>query len=101
MPEEYENLEEFLNAEEIEKQDEDILLWVALGLAYGIDILNEKLQSLEEQGLETEKSSESLTQIYGLEEESLESCECLLSEELWEELCKALGSDKITFMGIA
>ena len=39
MPEEYENLEEFLDAEEIEQQDEDTLLWVALGLAYGIDVL--------------------------------------------------------------
>ena len=71
-----------------------------LELIYLIQELNEKLQYLEELELETEKSSESLTQIYGLEEESLENCECLLNEELWEELCKALESDKITFMGI-
>ena len=44
MPEEYENLEEFLDAEEIEQQDEDTLLWVALGLAYGIDVLDTRIE---------------------------------------------------------
>tara|TARA_R100001594_G_scaffold46003_2_gene78957 strand:- start:1210 stop:1749 length:540 start_codon:yes stop_codon:yes gene_type:complete len=44
MPEEYENLEEFLDAEEIEQQDEDTLLWVALGLAFGIDIFNTRIE---------------------------------------------------------
>ena len=44
MPEEYENLEEFLDAEEIEQQDEDTLLWVALGLAYGIDVLATRIE---------------------------------------------------------
>ena len=44
MPEEYENLEEFLDAEEIDQQDEDTLLWVALGLAYGIDIFNTRIE---------------------------------------------------------
>ena len=34
MPEEYETLEEFLDAKEIEHQDADILLWIALGLAF-------------------------------------------------------------------
>ena len=44
MPEEYEYLEEFLDAEEIEQQDEDTLLWVALGLAFGIDIFNTRIE---------------------------------------------------------
>ena len=44
MPEQYENLEEFLDAEEIEQQDEDTLLWVALGLAFGIDIFNTRIE---------------------------------------------------------
>ena len=44
MPEEYETLEEFLDAEEIEQQDEDILLWIALGLAFGIDIFNTRIE---------------------------------------------------------
>ena len=44
MPEKYENLEEFLDAEEIEQQDEDTLLWVALGLAYGIDVLATRIE---------------------------------------------------------
>ena len=44
MPEEYENIEEFLDAEEIEQQDEDTLLWVALGLAYGIDVLATRIE---------------------------------------------------------
>ncbi len=44
MPEQYENLEEFLDAEEIEQQDEDTLLWVALGLAYGIDVLATRIE---------------------------------------------------------
>ena len=44
MPEQYDNLEEFLDAEEIEQQDEDTLLWVALGLAYGIDVLATRIE---------------------------------------------------------
>ena len=44
MPEQYENLEEFLDAEEIEQQDEDTLLWVALGLAYGIDVFATRIE---------------------------------------------------------
>ena len=44
MAEQYDNLEEFLDAEEIEQQDEDTLLWVALGLAYGIDVLATRIE---------------------------------------------------------
>ena len=44
MAEQYETLEEFLDAEEIEQQDEDTLLWVALGLAYGIDVLASRIE---------------------------------------------------------
>ena len=44
MAEEYENLEEFLDAEEIEQQDEDTLLWVALGIAFGIDVLASRIE---------------------------------------------------------
>ena len=44
MAEQYDNLEEFLDAEEIEEQDEQTLLWVALGLAYGIDVLATRIE---------------------------------------------------------
>ena len=44
MAEQYETLEEFLDAEEIEQQDEDTLLWVALGLAYGIDVFASRIE---------------------------------------------------------
>ena len=44
MAEEYENLEEFLDAEEIEQQAEDTLLWVALGIAFGIDVLASRIE---------------------------------------------------------
>ena len=62
--------------------------------------LNEKLQSYEDLDLEMERLSKSYPMILGLGAESLESLEIPLSEELLEELCKALGSDRITFMGI-
>ena len=44
MAEQYETLEEFLDAEEIEQQDEDTLFWVALGLAYGIDVFASRIE---------------------------------------------------------
>ena len=63
--------------------------------------LNERLQYFEEVGSEIEQSYRSSQMIYGTEAEYLENLEIPLSEELWEELCKALGSDRIIFMAIA
>ena len=104
MAEQYETLEEFLDAEEIEQQDEDTLLWVALGLAYGLmyllQELNEKLQYSEGLESEIEQLSKFCPMILGLEEEFLESSEIPLSVELLEVLCKVSGSDKTIFMGI-
>ena len=63
--------------------------------------LNERLLFCEEVALEMQQSSKSSPMTYEMEEEFLESLEIPLSEELWEELCKALESDRIMFMGIA
>ena len=63
--------------------------------------LDQKLESLEQQELQIVKLVESLHPTSKMEEEYLEVLEIPLSEELYQELCKAIGSDKIRFMGIA
>ena len=70
-------------------------------LMYLLQELNERLLFSEDQESEIEQLSKFCPMILGLEEEFLESLEIPLSEELWEELCKALESDRIMFMGIA
>ena len=37
-------LEELIDGEEIEEQDREILLWITLGLAYGIDIFITRIE---------------------------------------------------------
>ena len=63
--------------------------------------LNERLLFCEEVALEMQQLSKSYQTTYEPTEEFLENFAIPLSEELWEELCKALGSDKIIFMAIA
>ena len=60
-----------------------------------------RLKYSEELDLLRQQYSEPSLGIYLPMEESLENFEMQLNEQLYLELCKALGSDKITFMGIA
>ena len=63
--------------------------------------LNRKLNDLDRQMSQIEKSSESLAMIFPAEEEYLENLQIIFAEELYQELCKELESGKILFMGIA
>ncbi len=70
-------------------------------LTYLLDELNHRLLDLERQILEIRIQPESLTMTFQTEEEYLENLQITFAEELYLELCKELGSDRIPFMGIA
>ena len=63
--------------------------------------LSKKLESLEQQVSQIQELLEHSKQTSIQEEEYSESIVVPLSEELYLELCKALGSDKMPFMAIA
>ena len=69
-------------------------------LMFLLQELKERLLSLEGLESETAQLSKFYQMISELADESSESFEILLDEELLEELCRALESDKIIFMGI-
>ena len=62
---------------------------------------NQRLQDFEVQILETERLYESSEMTLPIEEEYLESFLIQLNEELYQELCRVLGQDKMRFMAIA
>ena len=79
-------LEEIYN-EEGEEQENNALLWSALGLSFGIDVfvsrIDREIELLGGAGMSDLAIIGALAGVYKR-----------------QELCKALGSDKITFMGI-
>ena len=79
MAEDYENIKKA--RENLTEEDENILLWAALGATAASDIF--------------------VTRIESEEEEYLENLQIIFAEELYQELCRVLGSDKMKFMGIA
>ena len=103
MAREYETIEEA--TENLTEEDENILLWSAIGATAAVDIFAARIESeildLDRQILEMQKYSESLTMTLPAGEEYLENFQIIFAEELYQELCKELGSDKIPFMAIA
>tara|TARA_R100000808_G_C2152587_1_gene162134 strand:- start:1776 stop:1994 length:219 start_codon:yes stop_codon:yes gene_type:complete len=63
--------------------------------------LKEKLQYYEMQDYPNQQLELYWEMISPIMEEYLENYEIPLSEELYQELCKHLGSGRIEFMGIA
>ena len=70
-------------------------------LIYLLQELNQRFLDLDRQMLEMQKSPEFLAMTSQTEEEYLANLQIIFAEELYQELCKVLGSDKIPFMGIA
>ena len=70
-------------------------------LIYLLQELNQRFLDLDRQMLEMQKSPEYLEMTLQAEEEYLANMQIIFAEELYQELCKVLGSDKIPFMAIA
>tara|TARA_Y100000593_G_scaffold1510_1_gene3068 strand:+ start:5729 stop:5986 length:258 start_codon:yes stop_codon:yes gene_type:complete len=76
-------------------------LELVMELMFLLRELKEKLQYYEMQDYPNQQLELYWEMISPIMEEYLENYEIPLSEELYQELCKHLGSGRIEFMGIA
>ena len=81
-----ENINEVIeeNQENLEEEDENTILWATLGIGFAIDVFVSRVE-----------------QQINIFRQAGMSDVGIIDEESYQELCKALGWDRIKFMGIS